>query len=134
MYENRDLNPEDVKLVPFLSRSEESLCSWENETRAESVKWLQNDIPKCCRWLSLSPMKIPVLSVSISPSRSKDWRSGQVSRMASVPMSVRKLRPSRLRVCVGEGGGREGVNERERRGEREERGGREEEEGGEEEG
>lgn len=131
MYENRDLNPEDVKLVPFLSRSEESLCSWENETRAESVKWLQNDIPKCCRWLSLSPMKMPVLSVSISPSRSKDWRSGQVSRMASVPMSVRKLRPSRLRVCVGEGGG---VNERERGRERERReeGGRrkkEEEEG-----
>lgn len=131
MYENRDLNPEDVKLVPFLSRSEESLCSWENETRAESVKWLQNDIPKCCRWLSLSPMKMPVLSVSISPSRSKDWRSGQVSRMASVPMSVRKLRPSRLRVCVGEGGG---GNERERGRERERReeGGRrkkEEEEG-----
>ena len=45
-------------------------------------------------------MKVAVLSVSISPSRSSDLRRGQVWRIVSVPMSVKKLRPSRFRVCV----------------------------------
>ena len=72
-------------------------------------------IPKCSKYARFCPIKMAVLSVSISPSRSSDFRRGHISRISSVPISVRKLRPSRLRVCV-KVGGREGGK---RKGERE---------------